>query len=115
MPKSYLGNINLKAAGVQTEFTKEQIEEYAKCVADPMYFIENFVKIVSLDEGLVQFEPYRLSKENDSQSAQRSLRDCKTAPTVRQINNCYFVFASLCFVQFSKECCNSSQQTCDCP
>ena len=61
--ESYLGNINLKAAGVQTEFTKEQIEEYAKCVADPMYFIENFVKIVSLDEGLVQFEPYEYQKK----------------------------------------------------
>ena len=61
--ESYLGNINLKAAGVQTEFTKDQIEEYAKCVADPMYFIENFVKIVSLDEGLVQFEPYAYQKK----------------------------------------------------
>ena len=38
--ESYLGNINLKAANVETEYTKEQIEEYAKCAADPMYFIE---------------------------------------------------------------------------
>ena len=113
--ESYLGNINLKAAGVQTEFTKEQIEEYAKCVADPMYFIENFVKIVSLDEGLVQFEPYDYQKKYDRQDAQRPLRDCETAPPVRQVNNCYFIFASLCFVQFSKECCNSGKQTCDCP
>ena len=60
--ESYLGNINLKAAGVQTEFTKDQIEEYAKCVADPMYFIENYVKIVSLDDGLVQFKPYDYQK-----------------------------------------------------
>ena len=60
--ESYLGNLNLKAAGVQTQFTKEQIEEYAKCVADPMYFIENFVKIVSLDEGLIQFQPYDYQK-----------------------------------------------------
>jgi RNA recognition motif-containing protein len=61
--EAYLGNINLKAAGVETEFTKEQIEEYAKCVGDPMYFIENFVKIVSLDDGLVQFEPYEYQKK----------------------------------------------------
>ena len=39
--KSYLGNANIKAAGVETEYTKEQIEEYAKCAADPMFFIEN--------------------------------------------------------------------------
>ncbi len=53
--EAYLGNINLKASGVETQFTKEQIEEYAKCVADPMYFIENFVNSVSLKEGLFPF------------------------------------------------------------
>ena len=42
--KSYLGNKNLKAAGVQTQFTKEEIEEYTKCAADPMYFILNYMK-----------------------------------------------------------------------
>ena len=60
---AYLGNPNLKAANVDTEFTKEQIEEYARCAADPMYFIENFVKIVSLDEGLIQFQPYGYQKK----------------------------------------------------
>ena len=60
--KAYLGNANIKAAGVESEYTKEQIEEYAKCVSDPMYFIENYIKIVSLDEGLVQFEPYSFQK-----------------------------------------------------
>lgn len=60
--KAYLGNANIKAAGVESEYTKEQIQEYAKCVSDPMYFIENYIKIVSLDEGLVQFEPYSFQK-----------------------------------------------------
>tara|TARA_R100001510_G_C7652308_1_gene210101 strand:- start:1090 stop:2733 length:1644 start_codon:yes stop_codon:yes gene_type:complete len=59
---SYLGNINLKAAGVETEFTKEQIQEYAKCASDPMYFIENYIKIVSLDDGLVPFKTYDYQK-----------------------------------------------------
>ena len=61
--KSYLGNANIKAAGVESEYTKEQIQEYAKCVSDPMYFIENYIKIVSLDDGLVQFEPYSFQKK----------------------------------------------------
>ena len=60
--KAYLGNANIKAASVESEYTKEQIQEYAKCVSDPMYFIENYIKIVSLDEGLVQFEPYSFQK-----------------------------------------------------
>ena len=54
----YLGNSNLKAAGVNVNFSPEQIEEYVKCSQDPLYFIKNYVKIVSLDKGLVPFEPY---------------------------------------------------------
>ena len=54
----YLGNANLKASGVQVNFSPEQIEEYVKCSQDPLYFIKNYVKIVSLDKGLVPFEPY---------------------------------------------------------
>ena len=51
--KSYLGNPNLKAANVKVEFTKDQVEEYLKCSKDPIYFMKNYIQIVSLDEGLV--------------------------------------------------------------
>ena len=54
----YLGNPLLKKANVQQEFTKEQILEFMACKADPVYFAKNYVQIVSLDEGLVPFEPY---------------------------------------------------------
>jgi hypothetical protein len=59
----YLGNSNLKAAGVNVNFSPEQIEEYVKCSQDPLYFIKNYVKIVSLDKGLVPFEPYDYQEE----------------------------------------------------
>jgi len=55
---SYLGNPNLKAANVKVEFTKEQVEEYVKCSKDPIYFMKNYIQIVSLDKGLVPFELY---------------------------------------------------------
>lgn len=58
MRENYLGNPNLKAANVKIEFTEEQIQEYLKCTQDPMYFIQNYVKIVNLDEGLIPFKPY---------------------------------------------------------
>ena len=29
-----------------------------KCAGDPVYFAKTYMKIVSLDEGLVQFKPY---------------------------------------------------------
>ena len=54
----YLGNPNLKKANTAVEFTKDDIKEYHKCAQDPLYFIENYVQIVSLDEGLVPFEMY---------------------------------------------------------
>jgi hypothetical protein len=59
----YLGNSNLKAAGVNVNFSPEQIEEYVKCSQDPLYFIKNYVKIVSLDKGLVPFEPYDFQED----------------------------------------------------
>ena len=49
----YLGNPNLKKANVKVEFTQENIEEFIKCKDNPVYFAKNYIKIVSLDEGLV--------------------------------------------------------------
>ena len=54
----YLGNPNLKKANTPIEFTEEQIREFLRCKDDPVYFSRNYVKIVSLDEGLVPFKPY---------------------------------------------------------
>ena len=58
MSEVYLGNPNLKKANTQIEFTEEQIIEFLKCKEDPVYFANNYIKIVSLDEGLTQFHPY---------------------------------------------------------
>ena len=60
---SYKGNPNLKAAGVNVEFTEEQVKEFIKCAKNPIHFIENYVKIISIDEGLVPFHLYPFQKE----------------------------------------------------
>ena len=54
----YLGNPNLKKTNTPVEFTKENIIEYHKCAEDPIYFVKNYVQIVSLDHGLFPFEMY---------------------------------------------------------
>ena len=59
----YLGNPNLKRTNIAQEWTKEQLEEFAKCMDDPQYFIEEYVKIVSLDEGLISFKMYDFQKD----------------------------------------------------
>ena len=60
---TYLGNPNLKKANVSQEWTKEELVEYKRCMDDPLHFIQNYVKIVSLDEGLVPFKMYSFQKE----------------------------------------------------
>ena len=60
---TYLGNPNLKKANVQQEWTEEQVKEYARCMQDPLYFIQTYVRIVSLDEGLIPFKMYPFQKE----------------------------------------------------
>ena len=58
MSDVYLGNPLLKKANTPIEFTEEQIIEFLKCKEDPVYFARNYIKIVSLDHGLVPFEMY---------------------------------------------------------
>ena len=59
----YLGNPNLKKANTPIEFTQDQVLEFIRCKDDPVYFANNYVKIVSLDEGLVPFSPYHFQEK----------------------------------------------------
>jgi len=54
----YLGNPNLKKANTPIEFTEENVIEFMRCKEDPVYFAKKYIKIVSLDEGLVPFNLY---------------------------------------------------------
>jgi len=58
MVETYKGNPNLKTALVRQEYTQEQVEDFIRCSQDPIYFIEKYVNIVSIDEGLVPFHMY---------------------------------------------------------
>jgi|TARA_B110000967_G_scaffold31616_1_gene30002 hypothetical protein len=59
---AYLGNPNLKRTGLAHNFTKDEIVEYQKCSESPIYFIKNYVRIVSLDHGLVPFDMYNFQE-----------------------------------------------------
>ena len=59
----YLGNPNLKKANTRTEFSAKQVQEFIKCKKDPIYFAKNYIKIVSLDEGLVHFKMWDFQEE----------------------------------------------------
>lgn len=60
---TYLNNPNLRGLNVPNEWSKDQLEEYFRCKNDIIYFVENYVKIISLDEGRVLFKPYDYQKK----------------------------------------------------
>jgi hypothetical protein len=54
----YRNNPKLKPPGVDIQYTKEQLEEYIKCANDPVYFCSKYVKVKTLDKGVMPFKLY---------------------------------------------------------
>ena len=73
----YLGNPNLKKANVSTQFTKKQVAEYMKCAQDPVYFIRKYIRIVSLDEGIVPFDMYNFQEDMVGKFHKHRFNICK--------------------------------------
>ncbi len=60
--EGYLGNPNVKKDGVESQFSEEEIKEYRQCMMDPSHFAINYLKVISLDDGLVPFKLYPYQK-----------------------------------------------------
>lgn len=54
----YNGNPLVKRDGVEQSFTQDELKEYIRCMNDPSYFARKYVKVISLDQGLVPFDLY---------------------------------------------------------
>jgi hypothetical protein len=63
MATGYNANPNLKPIGVQVDWTQDTFQEYLKCSQDPVYFIDNYCYIVTIDHGLQPFKLYECQKE----------------------------------------------------
>ena len=61
--ENYLGNPNLFKAHTKKEYTEHEIREIAKCMDDPVYFIQTYIKIVNIDSGLVPFDMYKFQEK----------------------------------------------------
>jgi phage terminase large subunit-like protein len=61
--KGYNGNVNLKKARRQIQWTAEMLQEYIKCKDDPIYFAERYIQIVHVDRGLIPIVLYDYQKE----------------------------------------------------
>ena len=44
--EGYLGNQLIKRAGVDIEYTENELNDYIKCQEDPAYFIEQYTQII---------------------------------------------------------------------
>jgi phage terminase large subunit-like protein len=73
----YLGNPNLKKAHTKSRFTPKQVEEVMKCLEDPKYFIEKYLKIVTIDKGLVPFEMYDFQRKMVDTFHEKRFTICK--------------------------------------
>ena len=67
----YLGNPRLKKANVKVEYTEEQVKELARCAKDIRYFCNTYMKIVNVDEGLMNFSTYEF-QDNIIHSVQKN-------------------------------------------
>ena len=59
----YLGNPNLKKANVAYDFSQDDVKEFVKCSTNPVYFIREYIRIVSLDEGIIPFTMYDFQED----------------------------------------------------
>ena len=81
-----------------------------KCAKDPIYFIKNYVRIVSLDEGLVPFEMYDFQEDivnkvhNNRFVIAKLPRQTGKSTTVVSYLLHYVLFNAGC------QCCHSCQQ-----
>lgn len=56
--QGYRNNPKLKPPGIELQYTKEQLDEYIKCANDPVYFCNKYIKVKTLDKGIMPFELY---------------------------------------------------------
>ena len=58
----YMGNTKIMRAGVEFQYTEEQFKEFLKCANDVLYFIVNYCKIITLNEGIQLFKLFQYQK-----------------------------------------------------
>lgn len=84
----YLGNPLLKKAGEAIEFTSEMLQEYMKCMNDPIYFSEKYIQIVHVDKGQIPIKLYEYQKEIIKSSHENRFVIVNSS---RQSGKCFFI------------------------
>lgn len=101
MSEVYHNNPNLKASGVEIEWTEEQAAEYVKCMEDPIHFIKTYMKIVNVDKGLVNFELYPFQEKMIRSFHEERFTICKIGRQSGKSITCIAFF--LHYILFNKD------------
>lgn len=94
----YMGNTKLKRVNVPVNYTPEQTREFMKCATDPIYFIANYIKIVHVDHGLINFDLWDFQRRmintitNNRFSIIKLSRQCGKTQTVAALIIWYILF-----------------------
>ena len=96
--KGYKGNANLKKTNQAIEWTPELVQEYIKCSQDIIYFVETYMKIISIDKGLVNFKLYPYQKQMLSNFASNRFNIVTTARQAgKSTTTCAFILWYIIF------------------
>ncbi len=97
----YLNNPNLKAVGVEIDWSEEQAAEYVKCMEDPVHFVKTYMKIVNVDKGLVNFELYPFQEKMIRSFNENRFTICKIGRQSGKSITCIAFF--LHYILFNKD------------
>jgi hypothetical protein len=56
--ESYLKNQNLPNKNYLHRYTQHELDEFVKCMNDPVYFIKTYTTVIHVDKGVVPFDLY---------------------------------------------------------
>lgn len=94
---SFKSNPNLKQVGMKINYTKEMIMEISRCSEDPIYFIEKYVKVLTLDYGEIPFKLYDYQKKFIKEIHNNRFNIARWARQMGKSTTCgaYFVWCSI--------------------
>lgn len=61
--QGYNGNDKLKQENTKIQWTQEMVDEFVKCANDPIYWAEKYIKIISVDDGVIPIKLYDYQRE----------------------------------------------------
>ena len=99
----YQNNPNLPKSSYKHVYTQAEYDEYIKCANDPVYFAKRYVKIVSLDHGLVTFPIWDFQENMLNTFHNNRFTICKLPRQVGKTTTCVaYLLHYLIFNQYAR-------------